>query len=166
MTDEVDPLKIPGTYNIRDLGGHPTRDGRQTRWGQLLRADSLHRLTSAASLQPFHDYGLRTVIDQRRSSEVQELRDPFFGSSRVTCPGRSSSDLESAAAFCWPATWTRIPTLPPRRSRGRSSKVESAPPRSWPGCCAIWTSASVEGYVRAIGVSESEIESIREAMIE
>ena len=87
MTEEVDPrrrLQIPGTYNVRDLGGYPIGDGRQTRWGQLLRADSLHRLNSAVALQPFRDYGLRAVLDLRKSSEVQELRDPFFGSEEVT----------------------------------------------------------------------------------
>jgi protein-tyrosine phosphatase len=86
MTD-VHPkrwLPIPGTYNTRDLGGYATQDGRQTRWGRLLRSDSLHRLTSATSLQPFLDYGLRTVIDLRKSQELQTLSNPFFGSDQVT----------------------------------------------------------------------------------
>ena len=86
MTD-VHPkrrLSIPGTYNTRDLGGYATQDGRQTRWGRLLRSDSLHRLTSASSLQPFLDYGLRTVIDLRKSEELQTLSNPFFASDQVT----------------------------------------------------------------------------------
>ncbi len=51
MDDDLDPkrrLRIPGSYNIRDLGGYETRDGRRTRWGRLLRADSLHRLDAAS----------------------------------------------------------------------------------------------------------------------
>ena len=87
MTDDVNPrrrLQIPGTYNTRDLGGYATADGRRTRWGRMLRADSLHRLTTSASLQPFLDYGLRTVIDLRKSSELQTLSNPFFMSDQVT----------------------------------------------------------------------------------
>ena len=70
-------LKIEGAYNTRDLGGYATRDGRHTRWGQLLRADSLHRLP-VTSQQALLDYGLRTVLDLRKSDELQNLPNPFF----------------------------------------------------------------------------------------
>ena len=86
MNDELDPkrrLKIPGSYNIRDLGGYETRDGRRTRWGRLLRSDSLHRL-DADSQQALLDYGLRTVIDLRKSVELQTLGHPFMRSDQVT----------------------------------------------------------------------------------
>ena len=76
-------LKIEGAYNTRDLGGYATRDGRHTRWGQLLRADSLHRLP-VTSQQALLDYGLRTVLDLRKSDELQNLPNPFFGSDEVT----------------------------------------------------------------------------------
>ena len=86
MDDDTDPrrhLKVDGSYNVRDLGGYETVSGRRTRWGQLLRADSLHRLQEPAK-EVLLDYGLRTVIDLRRSAELQTLPDPFFGSDRVT----------------------------------------------------------------------------------
>src|SRR5919197_5833224 len=61
-------LDWPDCLNVRDTGGLPTTDGVLTRWGALLRADDLCRLTPdgqgrlAAS-------GVRTVIDLRGPSE-------------------------------------------------------------------------------------------------
>ena len=76
-------LDIDGAYNVRDLGGYPTLDGRCTRWKTFIRAASLHRLPpdSQAALV---DYGIRTVIDLRRTHEVEEAPNVFAGSSQVT----------------------------------------------------------------------------------
>jgi protein-tyrosine phosphatase len=75
-------LDLEGAYNIRDIGGYPTRDGRTTRWKTLLRADSLHRLPPK-SQSALIDYGLRTVIDLRRTEEVRRERDVFADSPDV-----------------------------------------------------------------------------------
>ena len=50
-------LDIDGAYNVRDLGGYPTLDGRSTRWKTFVRAASLHSLPpdSRAALI---DYGI------------------------------------------------------------------------------------------------------------
>ena len=85
MTEELDPrrlLKLEGTVNTRDIGGYATRDGRTTRWGALLRSDSLHEL-SPASEQVLLDFGLRSVLDLRKSHETQSKRNVFFGSDKV-----------------------------------------------------------------------------------
>ena len=85
MTQHLTPsrhLDVDGAYNIRDLGGYPTADGRKTRWRTFLRADSLHRLT-AESQQALVDYGVRTVIDLRRSVQVQEQPNVFADSADV-----------------------------------------------------------------------------------
>ena len=76
-------LDIDGAYNVRDLGGYPTLDGRRTRWKTFVRAASLHRLPpdSRAALI---DYGIRTVIDLRRTHELLEAPNVFAGSSEVT----------------------------------------------------------------------------------
>ena len=84
MTDDLDPrrhLELEGTVNTRDVGGYATADGRQTRWGQLLRSDSLHEL-SPASQQTLIDFGLRSVLDLRKSREMQEKRNAFYGSDK------------------------------------------------------------------------------------
>jgi len=75
-------LDVDGAYNIRDLGGYPTADGRKTRWRTFLRADSLHRLPGA-SQQALVVYGLRTVIDLRRNIELEELPNVFAESVDV-----------------------------------------------------------------------------------
>jgi len=62
-------IKIDGCYNLRDVGGYPTRDGGRTRWRTLLRSDSLHRLTPA-SWRQLRSYGVRNIIDLRRPSEL------------------------------------------------------------------------------------------------
>lgn len=41
-------LALEGCYNIRDIGGYETLDGKKTRWRTVLRSDSLHRLTPAS----------------------------------------------------------------------------------------------------------------------
>lgn len=68
MSNDRD-LEWPGCFNVRDLGGFPTRDRGRTRRGSIVRADGLDRLTSdgwAALL----DHGTRTVIDLRNDDEV------------------------------------------------------------------------------------------------
>ena len=76
-------LDIDGAYNVRDLGGYPTSDGRQTRWKTFVRAASLHALPPA-SQSALIDYGIRTVIDLRMTRETEEAPNVFAGSSQVT----------------------------------------------------------------------------------
>ncbi len=64
-------LPLSGTYNVRDIGGYATVDGRTTRWRTLIRSDSLHRLASEAQ-QTLLDLGLRTMIDLRRPAETAQ----------------------------------------------------------------------------------------------
>lgn len=65
-------IELDGAFNVRDVGGYPTADGRATRWRRLLRSDSLHRLTPDAQ-RALRDYGVSTIIDLRRSSEVERM---------------------------------------------------------------------------------------------
>ncbi len=75
-------LQVEGAYNVRDLGGYRTKDGRTTRWGTIYRADGLHRLTQAGR-QTIEDLGVRMVIDLRHGRELQEKRSVFEGSDSV-----------------------------------------------------------------------------------
>ncbi len=75
-------LNLEGAYNIRDIGGYPTSDGRCTRWKTLLRTDSLHKLPPES--QAFLiEYGVCTVIDLRRTIEVRERPNVFASSLYV-----------------------------------------------------------------------------------
>jgi protein-tyrosine phosphatase len=76
-------LNLEGTMNVRDLGGYETSDGRTTRWGKYLRADTLMNLTSAG-VQTLVDYGVRNIIDLRRSNDLQFRPSPFIGNEAVT----------------------------------------------------------------------------------
>lgn len=69
-------LQVSGLLNIRELGGHPTRDGATTRRGSLLRSDDLVQLTSAG-VQALADYGVRTVVDLRWPAEVAARPHPL-----------------------------------------------------------------------------------------
>ena len=60
-----------GCLNVRDLGGHRTRDGGETRFGAVVRADSV-RLLTASGWRALVEYGVRTVIDLRGDHERED----------------------------------------------------------------------------------------------
>jgi protein tyrosine/serine phosphatase len=60
-----------GCLNVRDLGGLPTQDGGETRFGAVVRADSVRQL-SEEGWQALVDHGIRTVIDLRGDHELAE----------------------------------------------------------------------------------------------
>jgi protein-tyrosine phosphatase len=71
MTGRERHLDWEGCFNVRDLGGLPTTDGRSTRSGAVVRADALDCLT-AAGWAALVEYGVRTVIDLRNDDELGE----------------------------------------------------------------------------------------------
>jgi protein-tyrosine phosphatase len=75
-------LRLPGTRNLRDVGGYPAGTGRRTRWRTLLRTDALDRLPPA-SQATLLDLGLRQVIDLRWPEELDESPSVFRASDRV-----------------------------------------------------------------------------------
>src|SRR5438046_2102734 len=75
-------LGLEGTYNMRDTGGYRTLDGRTTRWRTFLRSDSLHRLPHLARTTLLN-YGVRTVVDLRRSDELHVAPNVFVHSPDV-----------------------------------------------------------------------------------
>jgi protein tyrosine/serine phosphatase len=64
-------LDVEGCNNFRDLGGHPTADGRRLRWRTLFRADALHHLTPRGVAQLRDELGIRDVLDLRSSGELR-----------------------------------------------------------------------------------------------
>src|SRR5262245_58140795 len=75
-------LGLTGTYNLRDTGGYRALAGRTTRWRTFLRSDSLHRLPPMVQTTLLN-YGVRTVIDLRRSDELHIAPNVFASSSEV-----------------------------------------------------------------------------------
>jgi protein-tyrosine phosphatase len=69
-------LAWEGCLNARDLGGYLTSDGRTTKWGAIVRSDLLTPLTPSGK-QALRDYGIRTIIDLRMASELEDDPNPF-----------------------------------------------------------------------------------------
>ncbi len=77
-------IEIEGAYNIRDIGGYETKNGRTTRWQTFLRADNVSTLPQTSQDILTSNYGVRTVIDLRRKSEIEAQTDNVLArSSRV-----------------------------------------------------------------------------------
>ncbi|KQN75168.1 tyrosine-protein phosphatase [Devosia sp. Leaf64] len=68
-------LPIPGTHNVRDLGGYATAAG-STRFRRILRADALHKLDETG-IGNLVDTGVKTVIDLRHTDELAHQPNPF-----------------------------------------------------------------------------------------
>lgn len=81
-TDEARRVHVPGAHNVRHVGGYQTCNGRLTRPDAFFRADSLHRLDTAAQ-QLLLARGVRTVIDLRDRSEQQEQPNPLAAATQV-----------------------------------------------------------------------------------
>jgi protein-tyrosine phosphatase len=100
-------IALPGTLNLRDVGGYPVADGGTVRWRTLLRSDALNRLDDAGRTV-LADLGLRTVIDLRTDSEVeaapsaldgtaaQTVRVPLFSAEAI---GRLPPDLAAVYRY-------------------------------------------------------------------
>ncbi|HKB19482.1 MAG TPA: tyrosine-protein phosphatase [Gaiellaceae bacterium] len=58
-----------GLLNVRDLGGHPTEDGGETKFDSIIRADSVRQL-SGAGWAALVDYGVKTIVDLRTNDEL------------------------------------------------------------------------------------------------
>jgi protein-tyrosine phosphatase len=69
-------LQFPKLLNARDLGGHPTLDGAQTRWRSLLRADDLAQLTPQG-VHALAAYGVQSVLDLRWPEEAAQYPNPI-----------------------------------------------------------------------------------------
>jgi len=63
-------IDLDGAVNVRDLGGLPTEDGRETAGGRLLRADNLQELSASDVARLVRDIGVSTVVDLRSSAEL------------------------------------------------------------------------------------------------
>jgi protein-tyrosine phosphatase len=64
-------LRWDGCANVRDLGGLETEEGSHTRFGSVVRADSVRGL-SDRGWRELLDYGVRRVVDLRWHEELAE----------------------------------------------------------------------------------------------
>ena len=93
MTLHQRELAWEGILNARDLGGHRTEDGAETRYGSIVRADSVRRLTDAG-WAALLDYGIRTVVDLRGDHEMDEDAPAHVDVEVVHVPFMEANDRE------------------------------------------------------------------------
>lgn len=64
-------IEMDGVRNFRDIGGYPTADGGQTRWGQVFRSGRLDETTDR-DLDRIRQLGIEVVFDLRTQMEVDQ----------------------------------------------------------------------------------------------
>lgn len=89
-------LKWDGCTNVRDLGGLPTRDGRMTRRGALVRSDHPAKL-SAAGWSALVDYGIGTIIRLATDGTPEEVADAAPRPDSLVTVRCAIEDLSDAA---------------------------------------------------------------------
>jgi protein-tyrosine phosphatase len=77
-------IAVPGTANLRDVGGYPAVGGGTVRWRTLYRSDALNRL-GGSGRAVLAGLGLRTVIDLRTRGEVAVAPTALDGHVARTC---------------------------------------------------------------------------------
>lgn len=68
-------VELQGAYNVRDLGGLRTPDGRRTRRGLVYRGDSLDHLADSDANLLFTELGVGAIVDLRTKEETAAARE-------------------------------------------------------------------------------------------
>jgi protein-tyrosine phosphatase len=132
-----------GCVNVRDLGGHATEDGAETRYGAIVRADSVRKL-SDAGWEALLAYGARAIVDLRFHSELaadppRELPVDVVHVPVFPEPGPDWDEIEAlsaAAGFGAPAIRAVYGELLRRRAT-RFAEAVTAVARAPEGCVVV-----------------------------
>lgn len=82
-------IKLQGAINFRDVGGYPTREGKQVKWGKIYRSAALNKLTDA-DIQKLQSLSLARVADFRGPYEVSAAPDKLPAcATRISLPAGS-----------------------------------------------------------------------------
>lgn len=130
MSESVEPpdrhIRFEQAFNFRDLGGHPTVDGRSVRWRMLFRSDSLHALTAADRQRLTDELGVRVVIDLRDPTSVEQRPANVDGSVTV----HHLRFIDDAGLRAYGEQWGAVPStewyLDVLRSAGELGSVRRA----------------------------------------
>src|SRR5207302_1115169 len=151
-------------FNVRDMGGWRTEDGRRLRWRPLYRGDTLHHL-DGEELEALAGLGLRTATDLRTETELDPPR-RFPPATPATPRLRIPLTAESRAArYDWlavhdPDYLAFLQSLPPEALEVRAEAIEAMLDR------LRTDHGSVADYLTAGGVSPEAIERLGDALLE
>jgi protein-tyrosine phosphatase len=70
-------IKLPGCFNVRDLGGYPTRRGMTVAWNRLYRGGEMSRVSPGVADHLVLGFGIGRVIDLRTAEEIADSRCPL-----------------------------------------------------------------------------------------
>ena len=70
-------IPLSGMYNVRDIGGYRTEDGKRTKWNMVFRGDHLINLKKE-SIDKFVSIGIDTIIDLRSPAEINSHPNPYL----------------------------------------------------------------------------------------
>jgi hypothetical protein len=186
-------LDWDGCVNVRDLGGLPTGAGRLTRFGAVVRAGAVDRL-SAAGWRALEAHGIRTVIDLRNDDEHAGDAAPRpAGIETVLLPLDGVEDTEFWAVWgTGPQFGTPLYYRPfldrfPERAAGVVRAIARARPGGVLFHCAggrdrtglitalvltlagvlveLLAGLDVEAYLRAAGVDDRDLEALRARLV-
>ena len=92
-----------GCCNIRDLGGLPTEDGGETRFGAVVRADDIS-LLSERGLSALEAYGVVRIVDLRHEDPpyeppVELVRVPLFDAQSILEVDELLADVDEPVAW-------------------------------------------------------------------
>jgi len=89
-------IKLQGVVNFRDIGGYPTKDGRQVKWGRIYRSAEISHLT-AGGLDTLAQLKITYIADFRGPNEVKTAPDKVpAAATRVSLPAGSEHTGDSA----------------------------------------------------------------------
>lgn len=159
-------LDWDGCFNVRDLGGLATTDGRRTRWGAVVRGDSLGCL-SARGWEQLEAHGVRTVIDLRNEDERGEdaaPRPPSIETIRIPLDETDDrefwDDWENGPQYATPLYYGPHLHRFPAKSAEVVAAIAQAPPGGVAFHCAGGRDRSGQVAILTLalaGVTEEEI---------
>ena len=91
LLDSRRHIKLENAFNVRDIGGYPTREGKVTQWGRFLRSDGLHRLDHNDQ-ELLIDFGVGLIVDLRLPAELESSPNVFRESKALAYRHQSFLD--------------------------------------------------------------------------
>lgn len=151
-------LALPGTYNVRDLGGYPTAAGGATRYGVLYRGDSLHRLDDRGRAM-LAEARVRTVIDLRDHDEREIYRSALTDHALrvVELPLHGDGDADHPTSDDWNLSDTYVTLIEHRGPQFSAIAREIAAPGRLPALVHCMAGKDRTGVVAAVILSAVDV---------